>query len=227
MANLVRNDLEILGENIKMVLDAIGFNPNGVPIEWNAEAQPENIAVLIDFKRIVPRPTEPPIEGWDEWITKNWGTMPYDGYSDGDIIELTDNKVSFKFYTRSTPAFPLIETLAKRFPEFKFTFQSWDQTNHRFGEVTWQNGLRTLFVPMFGMKLRNDADEPANDPTTDEMKATATQLVRAAAETCNGATPDINAAERIAAGVMAASGRSVAVNVEQNEDGSFYLSIEG
>jgi hypothetical protein len=62
MANLVRNDLEIQGNNIKTVLDAIGFNPNGVPIVWNAKVQPENIAVLIDFNRIVPRPTDPPLK---------------------------------------------------------------------------------------------------------------------------------------------------------------------
>ena len=226
MANLVRNDLEILGDNIKTVLDAIGFNPNGAAIVWNAKVQPENIAVLIDFNRIFPRPTETPTEGWDEWITKNWGTMPYDGYSDGDIFELTDKKVSFKFYTKSTPAFPLIETLAKRFHEFTFNFQSWDQTNHRFGEVTWQNGVRTIFVPMFNLKTKPDDDVPANDPVTDELKVAATQLVGAAAETCNGTRPDINAAERIVAGVMAASGRSVAVNFQPNDDGSFYLSIE-
>jgi hypothetical protein len=226
MANLVRNDLEILGDNIKTVLDAIGFNPNGVPIIWNAKVQPENIAVLIDFKRIVPRPKEPPVEGWYEWITKNWGTMPYDGYSEGDIFELADNKVSFKFYTKWTPAFPLIETLAKRFRQFKFNFKSWDQTNHRFGEVTWQNGLRTLFVPMFPMKLKSDADEPANDAVTDEMKVTAGQLLRAAVEKCNGTSPDTGPTETTVAGVIASSGRSVAVNFELNDDGSCCLCIE-
>ncbi len=226
MANLVRNDLEILGDNIKTVLDAIGFNPNGVPIVWNAQVQPENIAVLIDFNRIVPRPKDSPVEGWDEWITKNWGTVPYDGYSDGDIFELTDKKVSFKFYTKSTPAFPLIETLAKRFPEFKFNFQSWDQSNHRFGEVTWKNGLRTLFVPMFGMKMRADADEPADDPITNEMKDTAVQLVRAAAETCIGTSPDTSEAETKVASLMATRGGSVTVKFETNCDGSCCLCIE-
>lgn len=75
MPNLTRNDLRIEGENINKVLDAIGFNPGGAPIVWGAKVQPENIAVLIDFNRIVPRPTETPVEGWDEWITKNWGTI--------------------------------------------------------------------------------------------------------------------------------------------------------
>jgi hypothetical protein len=159
MANLFRNDLEIQGSNIKMVLDAIGFNPGGVPIVWGAAIQPDNIAVLIDFNRIVPRPEESPVEGWHEWVTRNWGTVPYDGYSEGDIFELTDEKVSFKFYTKSAPAFPLVETLARRFPQFKVNFKSWDLTNHRFGEVTWQNGLCTLFVPTFAMNMRDDADD--------------------------------------------------------------------
>ncbi len=108
MPNLTRNDLRVEGENINKVLDAIGFNPGGVPIVWGAAIQPDNIAVLIDFNRIVPRPVKAPLEGWDEWITKNWGTMPYDGYSDGDISELTDNMVWFKFYTRWTPAYDLL-----------------------------------------------------------------------------------------------------------------------
>jgi hypothetical protein len=226
MANLVRNDLEIQGNNVKTVLDAIGFNPNGVPIVWNAKVQSENIAVLIDFKRIVPRPKEPPVEGWDEWVTKNWGTTPYDGYSDGDIFELTDNKVSFKFYTKCTPAFPLIETLAKRFPQFKFHFQSWDQTNHRFGQVTWQNGLRTLFVPMFPLKTKPNDDVPANDLVTKEIRVTAAELVKAAVDNCNGTTPDTNTAENTVAEMIAASGGSVTVTFEPNCEGSCCLCVE-
>ena len=226
MPNLTRNDLRIEGENISNVLDAIGFNPGGVPIVRGAAVQPANIAVLINFDRIVPRPAEPPVEGWDEWITKNWGTMPYDGYSDGDIFELTQGSVSFQFYTRWTPAFPLIETLAKRFPECKFTLQVWDQTDHCFGEVAWQNGLRTLFVPMFGMKMRDDADEPANDAVTEAMKVTAAELVRTAAETCSGISPDTSAAETTVAEVIASSGRSVKINFQPNDDGSCCLCIE-
>lgn len=48
------------------------------------------------------------------------------------------------------------------------------------------------------------------------MKVTAETLVRAAAEDCDGTTPDTNTAERIVAGVMAESGRSVTVNFEPN-----------
>jgi hypothetical protein len=54
---------------------------------------------------------------------------------------------------------------------------------------------------MFGMKIRHDADVPADDPVTDEMKATAAQLVRAAAETCDGTSPDTSAAETTVAEV--------------------------
>jgi hypothetical protein len=226
MPNLTRNDLRIEGEDINKVLDAIGFNPGGVPIVWGAAVQPANIAVLINFDRIVPRPAEPPVEGWDEWITKNWGATPYDGCAAGDILELTDNKICFKFYTKWTPAFLLIETLAKRFPDFLFDLQVWDQTNHRFGEVTWQNGLRTLFVPMFGMKVRHDADVPANDPITGDMKATAAQLVRAAAGKCNGTSLDTDAAETTVASLMATRGGSVAVKFDTNCDGSCCLCVE-
>jgi hypothetical protein len=226
MANLMRNDLVIEGDNPKTVLDAISSDPDGAPIVWNAKGQPENIGVIIDFNRIVPCPKERPAEGWGKWVWENWGATLYDDFSDGDIFELTENKVSFKFYTRSNPAFPVIETLAKRFPQFTVRFRSWELMSYRVGQAEWKNGMRTVFVPMFGLKTKSDADEPANDPVTDEMKAAAAQSVRAAAESCQGLAPDTNSAERIVAEVMAASGRAVAVIVEPNEDGSFYLSIE-
>lgn len=171
-------------------------------------------------------PGERPSEGWDKWIWENWGATLYDDFSDGDIFELTDNKVSFKFYTRSNPAFPVIETLAKRFPQFKVSFRSWELMSFKVGQAEWKNGMRTVFVPVFGLKMKSDADEPANDEVTDEMKVAAARLFRAASESCRGPVPDTDIAERIVAEVMAASGRSVAVTVEPNEDGSFYLSIE-
>jgi hypothetical protein len=94
-------------------LEAIGFNPSGVPIEWGAKVQPENTALLIDFNRITPRPTESPKEGWGKWVDDNWGGLPYDGYEEGDLFELTESRASFKFYTKNRAAFPVVETLAK------------------------------------------------------------------------------------------------------------------
>src|SRR5258706_2251904 len=180
MSNLVRHNLTIEGNDVQQVLEAIGFNPEGEPIKWGTAVQPENAAVLIDFGRIIPRPKAMPREGWEKWVGEYWGTLPYDGARDGDIFELTNSKASFKFYTRSTPAFPVIETLAKRFPQFKVSLRTWELTNHRMGEAEWQNGMRTLFVPMFALKLRAGGDTPANDPVTDKMRTAAAQLVTAA-----------------------------------------------
>jgi len=224
MSNLVRNDLTIEGDNVQEVLQAIGFNPGGAPIVWGAKVQPENIAVLIDFNRIAPRPTESPKEGWGKWVDDNWGGLPYDGYEEGDLIGLTESRVSFKFYTKNRPAFPVVETLAKAFPAYKVSFGSWELTNHFIGEAAWENGKRKLYVPMFQVKL--EGDMPANDPVTDDMRKAAADIVQAALEACPTCTLDIGAAKTRVAGTLAASGRSIKVEFETNDDGSHCLYID-
>jgi hypothetical protein len=219
MANLMRNDLTIEGQNVKQVLDAIGFNPDGVPIQWGAEVQPDNIAVLIDFERIVPRPKETPSEGWSKWVNANWGALPYDGAEAGDILELTDSKARFKFYTRYDSAFPVIESLAKQFPEFTIRLWNWELTNHLAGEAAWRNGFRTLYVPMFQLKLGPNSDLPASSPVTDEIRTMAVQLLEALG---NGCAPE---AVEAVADKVGASGHSVKVEFETNEDGSNCLCI--
>ena len=218
MSKLMCNDLTIEGNNVKQVLDAIGFNPDGVPIQWGAEVQPDNIAVLIDFDRIVPQPKETPSEGWRKWISDNWGAMPYDGAEAGDISELTDNKVRFEFYTRWTSAFPVIEALAKQFPEFTIRLRNWELSKHRSGEAAWRNGFRTLYVPMF--QLKTNSDSPACDPVTDEIRTMAAQLIEALGSGC---TPE---AVEAVANKIAASGHPVKVEFETNDDGSRYLYID-
>jgi len=216
MTNIMRNDLAIEGDDVKPVLDFIGFE---------SKVQPLNIPVLINFDNIVPRPRERPNEGWDKWISENWGTTPYDGYLQGDIFELTDTKAFFKFHTRCTTAFPAIEKLAKRFPDFKFHLANWELTNHWWGEAAWEKGQRTLYVPLSAMKLKCDADVPACDPVSDEMRAAATQLVGAAMNAYNGRTPQKETAESIVAKVIAISGQSVNLEFEPNADGSCCLCV--
>jgi len=92
MANLVRHVLTIEGPNVRRVLDAIGFNPSGVHLGPGTDPESPDLAVVIDFDRIVPRPAEKPEEGWEKWIDRNWGSLPYDGYSDGDVFELTESQ---------------------------------------------------------------------------------------------------------------------------------------
>jgi hypothetical protein len=174
--------------------------------------------VLIDFNRIVPHPEETPSEGWRKWVSDNWGASPYDGAEPGDILELTDNKVRFKFYTRYDSAFPVIETLAKQFPEFTIRLWNWELTNHLSGEAAWRNGFLTLYVPMFQLKCNSDS--PACDPVTDEIRTMAAQLIEALG---NGCTPE--AVEAIA-DKIAASGHPVKVAFETNDDGSRYLYID-
>jgi hypothetical protein len=216
MANLVRNDLIIEGEDVKQVLDAIGFNPDGVPIVSGAQVQPENVAVLIDFDRIVPRPKDMPEEGWDRWFSENWGTTPYDGARPGDVFEVTDSKAHFKFYTRWTSAFPLIETLSKRFPEFRFHLRSWEMENQYSGEAAWENGQRTIYVPMFPLKLDGHG-LLANDPITAEIKSAAGQMIQEAFEKYTAGAPgeeSVRDAELVLAYVIAESGSYVVVEGE-------------
>ena len=217
MTNLMRNNLLIEGQDLKPVLDAIGFK---------SKVQPQNITVLIDFDRIVPRPQEQPNEGWDRWTSENWGTVPYDGYLEGDILELTAKRALFKFYTRSTSAFPAIDQLARRFRDSTFHLSNWELTNHCWGEAEWKKGQRTLYVPLFAMKLKCDADVPACDPVSDEMRATAAQLVGAALDAHSGcSTPQKETAESVVAKVIAMSGQSVNLEFEPNADGSCCLCV--
>ena len=217
MANLMRNNLLIEGKNVKKVLDFIGFN---------SRIQPANTVILIDFERIVPRPQERPDEGWEKWISENWGTMPYDGYLEGDIFEVTNEKAFFKFYTKSTSAFPVIDQLARQFLEFTFHLSNWELTNHWWGEAEWEKGERRLYVPLFARKSKCDADVPACDPVSDEMRATAAQLVGAAMAAHNGcSTPQRETAESIVAKVIAMSGQSVNLEFEPNADGSCCLCV--
>lgn len=152
------------------------------------------------------------------------GALPYGGYEQGDIFELTENRASFKFYTNKRPAFPVIETLAKAFPAYKVKYGSWELTNHSVGEAMWENGNRKLYVPVFLVK--QEGGMPANDPVTDEIRHAAAQLAQAALEACPTCTLDIEAAKKRVAGTIAASGRAIKVEFETNDDGSHCLYID-
>jgi hypothetical protein len=217
MPNVVRNEFSITGENVQLVLDDIGFD---------SVIQPENIRVLIDFDRIVPRPQEQPAEGWNAWCSENWGTTLYDGVLPGDIIELTAKRASFNFYTRWTPAFLVVQKVAERFPACKFLLRTLDEANNLAGDAAWQNGRLTLYLRPFALKLRTDEDLPANDPVTPEIRATAARLVQAAADAYEGHFLEKEHAEKVVAQTLAESGRAVKVEFRQNDDGSTCLSVE-
>ena len=92
------------------------------------------------------------------------------------------------------------------------------------GEAAWENRNRKLYVPMFEVKL--EGDMPANDPVTDDMRKPSADLAQAALEACPGCTFDIEAAKTRVAGTLAASGRSIKVEFETNDDGSHCLYID-
>lgn len=223
MSNLVRNDLTIEGANVKEVLDAIGFN---TVVRWGGE----DVLVLFNFERIVPRPQPAPpecpteaearYEWWRKWYSDNWETTPYDGAQPGDIFELTDTKASFKFYTRWTPAFGAVEKVAERFPACRFTFSCWEQTNHKQGEGLWENGYFIVEVPMYFMEISRDDGLPSFSAITDAIKTTAAQLVRSAAERYSRPIPLAHEeAEAVVAKVLAFSGwPSVTVRYEADDE---------
>ena len=191
---------------IRAALTHYGFSPTEqervfAQSQSGSRTKPASAELLAQIRRL------------SDLLTTWFEEAPYiDSVGSPRVLKIAGGQASF-------------ETLAKRFPECKFTLQIWDQTDHCFGEVAWQNGLRTLFVPMFGMKMQDDADEPANDAVTEAMKLTAAELVRAAAEACNGISPDTSAAETTVAEVIASSGRSVKINFQPNDDGSCCLCI--
>lgn len=143
MANLVRNDLTIEGPNVHGVLDAIGF-------KQPSTLQGLNEVVLIDLYRL------------GHEFTCEW-PMPYGGYLDGDVFEVTDNKASFKFYTKNTHAQKVIWAISNRFPEYKFTYSvNWAGDDLIGGEVV-ERGEQTSFVNIhFHASFCPDYEEPPN-----------------------------------------------------------------
>ena len=126
MANLVRNDLTIEGPNVQQVLDAIGFmRPSTLP--------GLSEIVLIDLYRL-----------GHEFNCK-W-PMPYGGYLDGDVFEVTDNKASFKFYTKNERTQQIIWALSQRFPGYKFTCTTNDVINGLIAGEVVEGGEQTVFV---------------------------------------------------------------------------------
>jgi hypothetical protein len=205
MPNLSRNDLTITGDNAIQVLDFIDFDPL-TPVSFWPDWSPPT---LIDFNRIVPEPRNEPDEGRREWRYNNWGTPSlYDGYRNGDILELTSNKVSFQFYTVWAPAYQAIKALAKRFPEFRFHYRGWDQTNHHIGTVIWEKGQPTVVVPMYYMKLRKDCDVPAFDPVTPDILSTAKHLVEQVYNKSDIIVPVDTEAIEVVSEALAVSGSS-------------------
>ncbi len=123
MSNLVRNDLTIEGKNVTTLLEAIGFKQRW---EWLGDV------ALIDFSRIAEM---------DEW-----DTYPYGGYQDGDILELTSDKVRFKFYTKNCPAWNLIDKLSDMHPDYKYTLDVWETSNGLVGRSIWERGCLQFHV---------------------------------------------------------------------------------
>jgi hypothetical protein len=222
MANLVRNDITILGENLQVVLDAIGFNTTfdtRVP-------KLGGFTVLFNFDRIVPRPQDNPPEGWSKWFSDNWGTCPYDCALPKDILEQSDNKICFSVYTKWTTAYTSLEKVVARFPNYKYNLYMRELANHTVGEVTWVNGRRRLVVQTYRLLLRDDGDYPAFPPITEADKAKAAELVRAAAQTFQGVIPDEDA-EIVVAEILANGGEAaLKVQFVSNDDGSCCLCVD-
>jgi hypothetical protein len=156
MANLMRTVLDIQGTHVKEVLDYIGFNPEGKPIAADTPYGAPDLAVLIDFNRVVPMPTTEPSEGWSEWWYDNWNTVPYDGYKEGDIIEVTETKARFIFYTKWAAAYPVVDTLAIHFPLYSFHMQNWETSMETFSDALWKNGFPLLYVPSYSVSFQRD-----------------------------------------------------------------------
>lgn len=132
MANIWRNDLTIEGPNVQLVLDAIGFKKSSTLSGLNE-------IVLIDTHRLGH-------EFGCQW------PMRYGGAQEGDVLKLTDNKVSFKFYTRVGTGYaqPIIWALSKKFFEYKFTSTIRELSNGRIGGEVLVAGEQTVYVDIHG-----------------------------------------------------------------------------
>ena len=61
---------------------------------------------------------------------------------------------------------------------------SWELTNDLIGEAEWQNGIRTVYIPVFTAQLGTAAELEGR------TACSAAELVSAAARACTGCTRD-------------------------------------
>ena len=224
MANLVRNDITIEGDDLQQVLDAIGFKTQ---FDTRLPSLGE-FTVLFNFDRVVARPENDPAEGWSEWFSNNWGTCPYDCARPKDILEQSDNKICFIVYTKWTPIYDSMSKVVERFPNYKYDLYMWEQSNDIVGEVSWVNGRLRLVIQPYTLERRNDCDCPAFCPVGDAARTRAKELVQVAAQLYKGsALLRIEDAERIVAEALAGSGRTaLLVQFVTNDDGSCCLCVD-
>jgi hypothetical protein len=221
MANIIRNDITIEGDNLGRALDAIGFNTR------SREGTREY--TVFNYERIAPPPKDELPEGWENWYSNNWGSFPYGGAQPGDILERSKTKILFKVYTHCGSAYDMVEKVAKRFPQYSVGVVMWELANSIIGEVRWLKGQERLVVQPYDAQM-SYGDHLAALPAprvTEAQRLKAEELVAAAAKLYEGSEPLVlDDAETIVADVLADSeGDSVAVQFGWHEDGSYCLYV--
>lgn len=109
----------------------------------------------LDFNKIVPCPHHDPFEDLD-WCVNNWGTK-WNVDKDQDLnFDIEDTIV---FSTAWSPPIPVIEALAAKFPDLKFTLRYFEGGNFFGGIVEFSNGVITLDEELEDHDLEDFAEE--------------------------------------------------------------------
>jgi hypothetical protein len=108
----------------------------------------------LDFNKIVPCPNNP-FEDLD-WCVDNWGTK-WNVDKDQDLN--FDNEDTIVFSTAWNPPIPVIEALAAKFPDLKFTLRYFEGGNFFGGIVEFSNGVITLDEELEDHDLEDFAEE--------------------------------------------------------------------
>jgi hypothetical protein len=99
------------------------------------ETEPDTVAHSLKIKSNIEKYGH---EDWYSWSVNTWGTKwnTYDGYSK----RTSDNEVQYKFDTAWSPPLPVIDVLAKKFPELSFKLQYIDEGDNIVHRVYWSDG---------------------------------------------------------------------------------------
>lgn len=233
MPNVMRTTLHIQGPHVQDVLNYIGFNPGGTYISPGTPFDTPGLRVLIDFNRVVPKPAAEPPEGWTKWYSRNWGSVPYDGYSDGDIIEISEHKASFKFHTKWTAAYFVVHTLAKRFSDYSFQMLNWETGGDEFSDALWKNGRLLLHVQPYAVCFQRGIDDKSYqspalvDPPTACTQRYAEALFRVAVVKSGIDLPIDPCAVEIVAHTIHEASRVVTVEVVSEEGEHYFEATAG
>ena len=127
---MVANRLTIEAENTKeIIMSLLTFDELGDEADF-------------DFNKVIQMPKT--IKDSTKWARKNWGCKGNTLYTSVDM-----GKGTIEFETPWSPCLPVIEKIAEKYPEARFTYEySFEEAGYNVGEYVYMYGHLMIVVKM-------------------------------------------------------------------------------